>query len=174
MVPKASLSPKMNIWLTHIPTESEVKNALDAISEDKAPGSDRFTMRIFKVLWDFIKFNLVAGLTHLFLGRSMVREVNRTFITLISKMKGVEQMEEFRSISCVGAIYKLHAKLLTGRLSIVSLFLISPAQAVFVEGRQLSNHYKLAWEMVNGFGRKATPRCFCLSIDLRKAFDTVD
>lgn len=104
----------------------------------------------------------------------MVREVNHTLITLISKMKGAEQMEEFRPISCVGAVYKLHAKLLTGRLSIVSLLLISPAQAVFVEGRQLSNHYKLACEMVNGFGRKATPRCFCLLIDLRKAFDTVD
>lgn len=61
------VSPKMNVWLTRIPTESEVKNALDAISEDKAPGSDRFTMRIFKVLWNFIKFNLVASLTHLFL-----------------------------------------------------------------------------------------------------------
>lgn len=36
-------------------------------------------------------------------------------------------------------------------------------------GGSLADHFKF----VNGFNRKATPRWFCMSVDLKKAFDMV-
>lgn len=80
---------------------------------------------------------------------------------------------DLRPISGVNLIYKLIIKILANRIGKVSGELISPNQASFIEGRPISDNTILADEMLYGFGRKRTPKRFCLSIDLKKASDIV-
>lgn len=56
--------------------------------------------------------DLNLDLTHIYIGRNMVREMNHTFITLILKLSGNEYLEHFQPISYVNRLYKIHAKIL--------------------------------------------------------------
>lgn len=107
----------MNIWLSRIPTENEIKGVIEKLSLDKAPRPDGFIVRIFQVSWEVIKKDRTTAMTHLYLGRSMVRELNHTFITLVPKIQEVERMENFRPIFYVNTLYKIHTKLLADRLA---------------------------------------------------------
>lgn len=164
----------MNIWMSGIFTKLEVKITIVKLCDDKAPSPDGFTMRIFKVLWTTIKLDLVDGLAHLYMGRNMVREMNHTFLTLILKIEGAKRMEDFRPIFCVNLIYESHSKMMAERLAQVVPFLLSPVQEAFTSGRYIASQYKIAREMMNGFSRKVTAWRFCLSLDLKKVFDSID
>lgn len=53
---------------------------VDTLSVDKALGLDGYNVRIFQILWDTMKRDVMDGLTHLCLGRRTVQELNHTFI----------------------------------------------------------------------------------------------
>lgn len=120
-----------------------------------------------------MKNDIIDGLTHLMMERSMVWELNHTFMTLVPKIQGVEHMDEFQPISCVNTFYKIHAKMLGDRLAEVVTLLQSKNHATFVSGRLTRDQFKLGKDMVNGFNRKATPKWFCMSVVLKKAFDNI-
>ena len=64
-----------------------------------------------------------------------VRSLNTTFIVMIPKKGGAEDIKDFRPISLVGSLYKLLVKVLTNRLKGVMCKLINTAQNAFVGGR---------------------------------------
>ena len=68
---------------------------------------------------------------------SFVRSLNATFLVLIPKKRGVEDLKEFRPISLVGGLYKWLTKVLANRLKVVLAKVISTSQNAFVEGRQI-------------------------------------
>ena len=61
--------------------------------------------------------------------------LNSTFLVLIPKRRGAEDLKDFRPISLVGSLYKLIAKVLANRLKKVMNGLVNPAQNAFLEGR---------------------------------------
>lgn len=61
-------------------------------------------------------------------------------------------MEQFRSISCVNSLYKIHAKIIADQLVVMVLELILGDQAAFVRGMHIEELFKLAKEMMRGFG----------------------
>lgn len=87
-------------------------------------------------------------------------------------------MEDFRPISCVNTIYKIHAKIhakiLANCLAQVTPFLLSNNQAAFTHDKHISNQYKMTKKMVNGFNWWLTMKRFCMMVDLCKGFDTID
>lgn len=82
-------------------------------------------------------------------------------------------MGDVRQISCVNLIYKLLTKILADSLAKVNGELISPNQVAFTRGKAISDNTMLADEMECEFCKKRTPRRCCISVDLRKTFDTV-
>ena len=68
---------------------------------------------------------------------SFVRSLNATFLVLIPKKRGVEDLKDFRPISLVGGLYKWLTKVLANRLKVVLAKVISTSQNAFVEGRQI-------------------------------------
>lgn len=165
---------EMNNWLTHIPSKEEVKATINKMNEEKSLGPNSFTIKIFKVMWRMIKKDVIEGLTHLYLGRSMVHKMNSTFLTLITKVVSVENLEEFHHVSCVNTIYKLHTKILVDRLAMVVPDLLSTNQGAFTKGRQIANQFCLAREMIHSYGKKSTLLRDCMSIDLQKTFDSIN
>lgn len=62
--------------------------------------------------------------------------MNATFLMLILKKGNVEDLQDFKSISLVGGLHKLLAKVLSNRLRKVVGRVVSKFQNAFIEGRQ--------------------------------------
>ena len=61
------------------------------------------------------------------------KSLNVTFLVLIPKKRGAEDLRDFKPISLVGGLYKWLAKVLANRLKLVVGKVVSKAQNVFVK-----------------------------------------
>ena len=86
---------------------------------DKAPGPDGFTVAFWQACWDFAKEEIVELFKEFFDQKSLAKSLNATFLVIIPKKGGVEDLGEFRPISLLGGLYKLMAKVLANRLRMV-------------------------------------------------------
>ncbi|RVW81743.1 Transposon TX1 uncharacterized 149 kDa protein [Vitis vinifera] len=118
-------------------TENEIYSVLMEMSGDKAPGPDGFTVAFWQNAWDFIKEEILEMFKEFHEHNSFVRSLNNTFLVLIPKKSGAEDLGDFRPISLLGGLYKLLAKVLANRLKKVIGKVVSIAQNAFVMGRQI-------------------------------------
>ena len=66
---------------------------------------------------------------------SIVKEINRAFLALISKVAKPESLKDFRPISLVSSLYKIPAKVLANRLMIRMDSIIGKTQMAFIRNR---------------------------------------
>ena len=99
--------------------------------------------------------------------------LNSTFLVLIPKKKGVEDLKDFRPISLIGSIYKLIAKVLANRLKKVMNGLVNPAQNAFVEGRQILDASLIANEVIDSMQKRKERGILC-KLDIEKAYDQIN
>lgn len=52
--------------------------------------------------------------------------------------------------------------------------LVSSNQTAFMPGRSITDNTLLVEEMLEDFGRARTPRRVCISVDIKKAFDSLN
>ena len=95
--------------------EGEVFAALSDLGKDKAPGPDGFTMAFWLFCWDLVKVEIMGFFKELHERGKFVKSLNATFLVLVPKKGGVEDLKDFRPISLVGSLYKLLAKVLANR-----------------------------------------------------------
>ena len=106
-------------------SEDEVFEALSSLFGDEAPGPDDFTMAFWHFCWDFTKVEIMALFEAFFCLGTFQMSLNSTFLVLIPKKQGTEELKYFRPISLVGGLYKLLTKVLTNRLKLVVGVLVS-------------------------------------------------
>ncbi|RVW41391.1 hypothetical protein CK203_095197 [Vitis vinifera] len=87
---------------------------------------------------------------------SFLKSLNTTFLILIPKKGGAEDLGDFRPISLLGGLYKLMDKVLANRLKKVIGKVVSPDQNAFVMGRQILDASLMAIEVMQKmrFGSK--------------------
>jgi len=116
-------------------TKEEIREALMSCNPTKAPGYDGFNIKCIKHVWSVIGDEFSSYILQFFASGYLPKAINTTWVTLIPKKKGAEDISDFRPISMVGCVYKVIAKILSRRLKEVMPDLIGPTQTTFVSGR---------------------------------------
>ncbi|KAL6336179.1 hypothetical protein AAG906_011061 [Vitis piasezkii] len=140
---------------------------------DKAPGPDGFTMAFWQSCWDFLKEEVVELFKEFYDQKSFSKSLNTTFLVLIPKKGGVEDLGDFRPISLLGGLYKLLAKVLANKLKKVLGKVISADQNAFVRGRQILDASLIANEVVDYRQKRKEKELVC-KLDIEKAYDSIN
>ena len=155
-------------------SDKEIKQAMWSIPGSKAPGPDGYNSTFFKRSWDIVGKDVCDAIRDFFTHGKLLKEVNCTKLTLIPKVQYPHHVSEFRPIACCNTIYKCITKIICSRLKKVLPSIIAPNQSGFVQGRQIIHNVSVVQDIIGSYGRKATPPCCLLKVDIRKAYDSVD
>ena len=102
--------------------------------------------------------------------------INRTFITLIPKVKSPTKISEFRPISLCNIIYKLVSKVLANRMKDLLPLVISDTWSAFQSDKTISDSILVAFETFHHMkNQKAKKGGFmALKLDIINVYDRVE
>ncbi|WJZ87793.1 hypothetical protein VitviT2T_007145 [Vitis vinifera] len=154
-------------------SEEEIHFALMEMRGDKAPGPDGFTMAFWQDCWDVVKEEVMELFKEFFEYGSFAKSLNTTFLVLIPKKGGADDLGDFRPISLLGSLYKLLAKVLANRLKKVLDRVVSVDQNAFVRGRQILDASLVANEVIDYWYKRKEKGLIC-KLDIEKAYDSIN
>ncbi|RVX19756.1 LINE-1 reverse transcriptase-like [Vitis vinifera] len=154
-------------------TEEEIYAALMGMNGDKAPGPDGFTIAFWQSSWELVKEEIMELFREFYNQCSFANSLNSTFIVLIPKKGGAEDLGDFRPISLVGSLYKLLAKVLANRLKKVLNKVVSGDQNAFVRGKQILDASLMANEVIDFWHKRKEKGLIC-KLDIEKAYDSIN
>ncbi|XP_024963995.1 uncharacterized protein LOC112504288, partial [Cynara cardunculus var. scolymus] len=155
-------------------TNEEIKNAMFSIGNHKAPGSDGFSSKNFKVSWGIIGRDVEIAVHNFFYRGNLPKELNHTLICLIPKSANASKVTDYRPIACCTVLYKCISKFIANRMKGCLDSLIDKSQSAFIPGRRITDNILMAHELVTGYQSLVGPPRCAFKIDIKKAYDTVD
>ncbi|GJV67006.1 RNA-directed DNA polymerase, eukaryota [Tanacetum coccineum] len=150
----------------------EIKSAVWDCGSNKSPGPDGFTFEFFRKFWKIIDKDVVAAVSCFLDTGVFPPGCNSSFIALIPKMHEAKMVKDFRPISLIGSVYKIIAKVLANRLSLVISDLVSEEQSAFVSNRLILDGPFILNELLSWCKHK-NAKALIFKIDFEKAFDSV-
>ena len=107
-------------------SEDEIKAWLWSLKAFKALGPDGLHVGFFQRFWLIVGKSVVEEIRKIFAAMEILEELNRTHITLIPKIPGLETLNNYQPISLCNTVYKIFSKILVARLRPWLGKLISP------------------------------------------------
>ncbi|XP_074305947.1 uncharacterized protein LOC141641174 [Silene latifolia] len=162
-------------FLTKTFTAKDVRRAVFQLGALKSPGPDGFSALFFQKCWHFVKHDVIAVVLNILNGGVVLKELNRTFITLVPKCESPERVEDFRPISLCNVIMKVVTRCITNRMSRVMSYLVGDYQNAFVVGRHIGDNVLLAHEAIQNINKHSSGACgrFAFKADMSKAYDRI-
>mgnify|MGYP003702766345 CR=1 FL=1 len=157
-------------------SREEVKEALDAIGDLKAPGPDGMPAGFYKSCWDIVGEKVTDEVMMVLNGGPIPEGWNEITIVLIPKMKNPELIKDLRPISLCNVSYKIVSEVLANRLKKILPDVISPVQSAFVPERLISDNILIAYEMTHYMRNKRSGQSgyAAFKLDMSKAYDRVE
>lgn len=91
-------------WLERPFDEGEVMAALKLLNGDKAPGPDGMSLAFIQRCWGVVKEEVLGMFQHFWMYGEFKRSLNASFVALIPKKGGAEDIRDFRPISLWGEL----------------------------------------------------------------------
>ena len=83
-------------------SKEKVFVAISNLGKAKAPESDGFTMTFWLFCWDVVKVEIMGFFREFHERGRFVKSLNATFLVLVPKKGGAEDLKDFKPISLVG------------------------------------------------------------------------
>jgi hypothetical protein len=172
-IPKL-VTEEENNMLIRLPLREEIKAAIFDLNGDGAPGPDGFGGHFYQFFWDIVGSDVVNSVQEFFLKGVLAENINSNLIVLIPKIPGAQAMGDFRPIALANFQFKIITKILSDRLALIAMRIVSVEQRGFIRGRNIADCIILASEAVNLLDKRQYGGNIALKVDIRKAFDTLD
>ncbi|CAM8940592.1 unnamed protein product [Rhodiola kirilowii] len=166
-----SITQEQNDNLCKVPSEVEIKEAIDSMNHANAPGPDGLTGKFYSSCWEIIKKDTCEAIEGFFHGLQLPKAISSTSVILLPKIKRANSMDQIRPISLCNFAHKIISSILNSRLKIVLPMLVGLEQSGFVEGRSISECIGLAHDIIRDINHKAFGGNVMVKLDMSKAYD---
>ncbi|KAK2656702.1 hypothetical protein Ddye_009754 [Dipteronia dyeriana] len=113
-------------------SREEVWEAVKCCDGNKTLGLDGMNLNFIRHNWKVIQDDFMNFMLEFHKDNSIVKELNNTFLALISKCAKPETVKDFCPISLVGSLYKVLSKFLANKYKKVMNSVIRESQMAFV------------------------------------------
>ena len=170
------VTPEMNDMLQKEYTRVEVDTTLHQMEVLKARGLDGMRPMFFQHYWQTIMDDVLAAMLSCLNTGSIPPSINKTFITLIPKVKSPTLVSEYRPISLCNILYKLVSKVIANKSEKILTNLILDSQSAFQLDKAISDSILVAFETLHHMKiQKAKSSDFmALKLDMSKVYDRVE
>nr|GEW66706.1 RNA-directed DNA polymerase, eukaryota, reverse transcriptase zinc-binding domain protein [Tanacetum cinerariifolium] len=122
--------------------------------------------------WLSIKKDVFAAVSHFFTFREIPNGCNSCFIALILKVPDANLVKDLSSISLIGSMYKIIAKILANHLVGVLRDIVNEVQSTFITKRQILDGPFILNEVIQWCKLKKK-QSLIFKVDFEKAYDSV-
>ncbi len=151
----------------------EIRGATFQLGKDKASGPDSFPLSFYKIFWKTVKDDIWRIFQELHEGNCFSGPFDYTYLCLIPKKDGVVKANDFRPISLLNGIQKIISKVLANILTPILHNLISHTQSIFLKGRNISDVFATACELL-GWSNRSKNEGVGVKVDFEKASDKLN
>lgn len=170
--PEEQVTREENELLCRPISVEEVKEAINQIWADIAPGPDGFSMSFYQGCWGIIEQDFMKLVRGFQAGTLNVAKINQAAICLVPKKSNPKTVREYRPISLINCGYKIIAKVLSNRLMPVVARLVSENQTAFLEKRYILDSVVTAPELVHRC-HQSKEKGVAIKLNFEKAYDQV-
>ncbi|XP_030939755.1 uncharacterized protein LOC115964624 [Quercus lobata] len=146
-----SISTQENEMLTDVQSTDDIRRVMFEMQPFKALVPDGMSGLFYRHYWSIVGDQLVAAVQSFFREGWLLRELNHTYITLILKVQGAYNFNQFKPISLCNVCYKVILKIIVSRLRPLLNKMIDPTQVTFIPDRNIAKNMILAQEIVHNF-----------------------
>lgn len=153
----------------------EASAALKMMKNGSSPGLDGLTTEFYKMFWVKIKDVVVQSYNVSFKKGHLSHTQSSAVITLIHKGKDLpkNKLANWRPISLTNTDYKILAKCISNRLSLVIDSIVHTDQVGYIKGRNVSTTIRTIDDIIELYRLKEKPGIL-LALDFHRAFDSIN
>uniref|UniRef100_A0A803QQ31 Reverse transcriptase domain-containing protein n=1 Tax=Cannabis sativa TaxID=3483 RepID=A0A803QQ31_CANSA len=140
----------------------------------RAPGPNGFGRSFYHDNSELVVEDVKKAVNNFLSTRKILKEINKTNITLIPKIKCPDSVKDFSPISYCKVIYKAATKVICSRLRNVIPKIVTENQGQFVHGRYIAHNIMVFQDLIRHYKRKNCKFSCMIKTDLRKAYGTIE